>query len=274
MKCVGIIYNPRRQEAVEVSNKFAGLIEAKGIASWVCSAWEPGKVKERLNGTDLLLSIGGDGTILRTVRMCVPSMIPVLGINQGRLGFMAELTEEEAVNRLPDVLNGGGWIEERALLEVSIPSLNVTVTGLNDIFIGRRSSARLVTIECIIDGKPLTTYRADGVIVSTASGSTGYSLAAGGPILHPESREMVLIPVSAHFTFDKPLVLSSRTVFKFNVHTTHEAMASVDGQAEWQLASGSAVMVKQSSSNARFLRFQPRDYFYSSLESKLRRTVI
>jgi NAD+ kinase len=273
VKRIGIIFNPRRQEAIDVSRKFQQLLSGKGITSWLCSAWEPEHAKGQLAGTDLLLSVGGDGTILRTARLCSQNAIPILGINQGRLGFMTELTEAEAIAKLPSLLNGDGWIEERSMLEINLPSHNKTIHALNDVFIGRRSSARLVTIDCTVNSSTMAVYRADGVIVATASGSTGYSLAAGGPILHPETREIVITPVCPHFSFNKPAVVPADAIIELKVTTNHEAMTSIDSQIELQLNSGDQAIVKLSSCITRFLRFQPRNYFFASLESRLKRNI-
>ena len=154
----------------------------------MCSAWEEEKAKPQVAGSDLILSIGGDGTILRAARAVVPHAVPIVGINLGHLGFMTELKATEALDKLPRLLGGEGWIEERTMLEAETVSDGKTFHVLNDVVVGRGSSARVVNIETRIDGEVLTTYRADGVIVATATGSTSYLLAAGGPILYPQAR--------------------------------------------------------------------------------------
>lgn len=274
MKRVGILYQPKRIEAVDFSSEVERFLNARDICTWRCSAWEPDKAKQQVPGTDLLLSIGGDGTILRAARTVIPDSVPILGINLGRLGFMAELKAAEALKKLPALLNGRGWVEERAILEAELLSQGKKLHALNEVFVGRRSSARLVNIECKLGRTPLTTYRADGVIVATASGSTGYALAAGGPILHPQAKEIILIPVCAHFTFDKATVLPEKTSVELKVTTTHEAMLSIDGQTELQLQSGERIQVRRSPSTAKFLRIQPKTYFYQSLHSKLKRKIV
>jgi NAD+ kinase len=273
MKRVGILYHPKREEAVAFSQELKKFLSVRGISIWLCSSWEPEKAKQQVNGTDLLLSIGGDGTILRTARMVIPDSVPILGINLGRLGFMTELKAAEAMDKLPALLDGGGWIEERAILEAELLSQGKMLHALNDVFVGRRSLSRLVSIECKIDGAMLTTYRADGVIVATASGSTAYSLAAGGPILPPQAKDMIIQPVCAHFTFDKALVLPWQTIIDLKVTTSHEAMLSIDGQTELQLNSGDKVKIKLSPYTAKFLRLQHQKYFYESLDSKLKRKI-
>jgi NAD+ kinase len=229
--------------------------------------------KPQLPGSDLILCIGGDGTILRAVRAIIPLSIPVLGINLGRLGFMTEFDANNAMDELHHLLDGKGWIEERAILETKVTAQETTFYSLNDVFIGRRSLARLINIECTIDGETLTTYRADGVVVATASGSTGYSLAAGGPILHPQSKDIILNPICPHFTFTESLVLPPQTIIQLKVTTSHEAMFSIDGQVESQLQSGDEITVRLSPYTARFLRLQPESYYFKSLESRLKRKV-
>lgn len=128
----------------------------------------------------------------------------------------------------------------------------------------------MVDIEAKINGEVMTIYRADGVIVATATGSTSYSLAASGPILYPQAKEILLKPICSHLTLDEALVLPSETVIELKVTTHHEAMLSCDGQVELPLNSGDAVTVKISPYVTRFLRIQPKTYFYSSLESRLR----
>ena len=271
MRQIGIIYQPKREEAVSYGQELGELLRSKGVHVWLCSAWEPESAKAEIPGSDLIISIGGDGTILRAAKVIIPEPIPLLGINFGNLGFMSELTADEARKKLPVILKGEGWIEERATLEVKIPGK--TYYTLNDVFIGRRSSARLVSLECEIDGVYFSTYRADGVIIATASGSTGYALAAGGPILNPQSKEIVLQPVCSHFSLDKPLVLPASTAINLKVLTTHEAMLSLDGQVEFELYSKDRIEIKSSPYVIRFLRFQSKSYFYETLDAKLNRKI-
>ncbi len=227
-------------------------------------------MKPQISGSDLILSIGGDGTILRAVRAVVPQVVPIVGINLGNLGFMTELKADEALDKLPRLLDGKGWIEERAMLEAELPSKDKFFHALNDVFVGRRSFARLVRIETKVDGELLATHRADGVILATATGSTGYSLASGGPILCPQAKEIIFKPVCPHLALDRAVVLPPDVEIKLKVTTTHEAMLSIDGQVELPLNSEDEIKIKCSSHVARFLRIRPRAYFYSYLESRLK----
>ncbi len=270
MKQVGILYHPRIERAKAFGDELSRFLEAKSVSSWTCSAWDEEEARAKASGCSLVLSVGGDGTILRAVRAVAPYSVPVVGINFGHLGFMTELTVDTALDKLPDLLAGRGWLEERVMLQVELASGGTVLHGLNDVFVGRRSLVRLVRVETRVDGQLLTAYRADGVIIATATGSTGYSLAAGGPILHPQARELVLKPVCPHFCFDRTLILPPESKVVMKVNTTHEAVMSLDGQIELPLQDGDGVRVSVSPYVARFLRIQPAHYFYASLESKLR----
>jgi len=268
VKRVGILYHPKIEKAKAFSGELEKFLSAQGLSSWICSSWEEDKAKTQIAGSDLILSIGGDGTILRALRAIVPGKVPVVGINLGNLGFMTELKADEALDKLPRLLGGEGWIEERAMLEAEAKGKVFQV--VNDVFVGRRSLARLVQIESRVDGEILATHRADGVIVATATGSTGYILAAGGPILYPEAKQIVFKPVCPHLAPDSAVVLPPEAKIQLKVTCTHEAMLSIDGQVELPLASGDEVRVKLSPYVGRFLRIRPRAYFYSYLESRLR----
>jgi len=248
---------------------------SEGLSVWLCSAWEGEKARSEINHTDLMLTVGGDGTILRAAQVALLSQTPITGINLGKLGFMTELSADEALAKLPALLSGQGWIDERDMIEVGLsPSeQGREATGilyaLNDVVVARGAIARVVYIEARVDDELLSTYKADGVIVATATGSTGYSLAAGGPILNPQSKEFILLPILPHLSSAYPLVLPSTAVVKLHVSTAHEATLSVDGHINIHLDSGAVITVKHGSAKARFLRIHPSN-FYSSLELKLK----
>ncbi len=206
----------------------------------------------------------------------VPGLTPVTGINLGRLGFMTELSTDEAEAKLSALLAGEGWIDERAMLEAELlPAGREDETArmfyaLNDVVVARGAIARIVHVAASIDGELLTTYRADGVIVATATGSTGYSLAAGGPILHPQAKEFLLLPILPHLGSAYTLVLPSTAVVKLRISTTHQATLSIDGHINLPLSTGAIVTIKPGSNKARFLRIHSETSFYGSLEQKLK----
>ena len=273
MKRVGILYHPLNEAAYPLAKELEGFLDAKGVSAWLCSAWKGEEARAQVDNTDLILTIGGDGTILRAAQVVVPASIPITGVNLGKLGFMTELRADEVKTKLPALLAGEGWLDERAMLEAE---LSVTdqeppriFHALNDVVAARGEVTRLVYVDASIDGKPLTSYGADGVIVSTATGSTGYSLAAGGPILHPQAEEFLLLPILPHLSSAYTLVLPPTAVVKLCVSTTHQATFSIDGHINLPLPSGATITVKHSSNRIRFLRINPAN-FYGSLEPKLK----
>ena len=145
---------------------------------------------------------------------------------------------------------------------------------MNDVVVARGAIARVVYVEASIDDEPLTTYKADGVIVATATGSTGYSLAAGGPILHPQAKEFLLLPILPHLSLAYTLVLPATAVVKLRLSTAHQARLSIDGHINLSLESGAVITVKHSSNTGRFLRIHPEASFYSSLETKIERKAV
>jgi NAD+ kinase len=277
IKKIGILYHPKIQPALTQAKELEDFLAAKGISVWLCSAWEGEQAKSQLDGTELILTIGGDGTILRAAQVAVPEQIPIIGINLGRLGFMTELSAGEAKEKLPALLEGGGWVDERAMLEAELkPSESEPATvfhALNDVVVARGAVARVVYVEASIDDQALTTYKGDGVMVATATGSTGYSLAAGGPILHPRSKDFLLLPVVPHLSPPYPMVLPATAVVRLRLATTHQATLGVDGHINLPLTSGAVITVKQSPRVGRFLRVRPETSFYASLGQKLKGRV-
>jgi len=271
---VGVLYHPMIEAAFIKAKQLQDFLVANGVSVWLCSAWEREKAKAQLNDTDLILSVGGDGTILRSAQAVVPEMTPITGINLGNLGFMTELSADETLEKLPALLAGEGWIDERTMLEAELAATDQEPPrifhALNDVVVARGAIARLVRIEASIDGQYLATYKADGVIVATATGSTGYSLAAGGPILYPQSKDFLLIPITPHLSSAYALVLPSKTVVQLRVMVTHEATLSIDGHINLPLSDGAMITVKHSPNTVRFLRIHPQNTFYRSLEEKLK----
>lgn len=276
MKKIGILYHPMKEEAHPLAQKLEKLLAARGVLAWVCSAWELESARAQLAGTDLILSVGGDGTILRAAQAVIPGAIPITGINLGNLGFMTELSVDEAQAKLTALLDGGGWIDERSLLEAELslaggdgkPSRKFY--ALNDVVVARGEVARVIYVDVSIDGQALTTYKADGVIVATATGSTGYALSAGGPVLHPQAKETLLLPIVPHLSPVYPLVLPSSAGIQLRLKSVYAATLSVDGHINLPLPSGAVITVKRSSHTVRFLRIHPAASFYASLERRLK----
>lgn len=276
MKRIGVLYHPMNEAARTLAEEVKVFLAARGISVWLCSAWEGEQARSQVAGTDLILTIGGDGTILRAAQVAVsaPKPIPITGINLGKLGFMTELSAKEAKDKLPVLLEGKGWLDERAMLEAELDAPGKeparTYYALNDVVVARGAVARVVYVEASIDGEKLTTYKADGVVVATATGSTGYSLSAGGPILHPRAKEFLLSPILPHLSLGYSLVLPATAVVKLLLATVHEATLSIDGHINPPLADGAVITVRHSATSGLFLRIHPEAAFYSSLEQKLK----
>ena len=273
MKKIGVLYHPKVQATRSKAREIETFLKNKGISVWTCSAWDKDKACEQVPGTELIITVGGDGTILRAAQAVIPVSPPILSINMGKLGFMTELSSLEALAVLPDILEGKGWIDQRVMLRAEVVAGGgqpQVFHALNDVVVARGEIARLIKVIAGIDGQPLTTYRADGVIVATATGSTGYALAARGPVLDPQSQDILLTPVAPHLCLAYPLVLSPAAVITLRLETYITATISVDGHINLPLENGDTVTVGRSPHVTRFLRVRPRESFYSSLEEKLK----
>lgn len=270
-KRIAVIHHPRIPAAKDLRDRLMNMLHSMNVDAWSCSAWDEEGMRSHAPGTDMAVTIGGDGTILRVARAVTPWDVPVIGVNLGHLGFMAELSAEEIVEKLPALLDGEGWIDQRSMLQIEMDGDQggLTLHALNDALLGRGSVPRVVYIKTTIDGGFLTTYKADGVIVSTATGSTGYFLAAGGPIVYPQADVLLLKPMSPHLTLPYALVLPPTAVIELEIHTDHEAVLSIDGQVNVPLQDASRVLVKRSSLVTRFWRIRPAGFFYSALVERL-----
>jgi NAD+ kinase len=274
LKKIGILYHPMNGSAGTLAKKLRKTLTAKGISVWLCSSWDGESARMKTDGTELILSIGGDGTILRAAQAVIPGKTPITGINLGNLGFMTELSLTETGDELNRILEGEGWIDERSLLEAEvIPDAGGPCKkyyALNDVVIARGAVARVIYVTAKIDGELLTTYKADGVILATATGSTGYALAAGGPILPPHSKEFLILPIVPLLTAKYCVVLPSESKVELSVQAVNPATLSIDGHTNLPLNSGAVISVRRSRHKIRFLRIHPESSFYSTLEKRLK----
>lgn len=227
---------------------------------------------------DLMIVIGGDGTILRCVRQLTDRCVPVLGINRGVLGFLAEVAMDEIETAVPSLLKGEGIIDERRMLQVRVERNDKTVfegTALNEAVIAQGTIARLIDLRTEVSGEALATFHADGLIVATPTGSTAYALAAGGPVVHPALSALILAPINPHSLTQKPVVISGDSDVTVEVIQSGNAFQNVnvgltlDGQVYFELNKSDRVEVRVGNEPARFLR-RPHDRFFFTLRSKLR----
>ncbi len=232
---------------------------------------------QSLEGIDLLIALGGDGTTLRAARLAIRRRIPVLSVALGHLSFMAELQPEELFDGLETLLAGGGWRDERTLIEATIHHDGhgggeaERILALNDVVLTRGEINRSVVIDVEIYDAHITTYHADGIIAATATGSTAYALAAGGPLIDPRSHALVLVPIAAHLTNIPSLVLHEDAVVTLRLRSRHPAAFSADGRGSVPLHEGDVVEVRRATQSCVFARVHPPSTFYAMLAQRLRR---
>jgi len=270
---VGVLYHPKLAESRVMAAEILEFIESLGAsACWARSSWDEEAIKERLSDLDLLVTLGGDGSLLRSARLTARHHIPILGINMGRLGFLAEVQPAEWRERIQQAMLGDYWIEERMMVHAEHcrgeQQLSV-FEALNEMVISRGQLARVVRLDTYIDGGHLTTYTADGLIIATPTGSTAYALAAGGPILPPELENFLLIPLAPHLSLDRTLVLSKGVTVRVQVSTDHTAVLTADGQFEVEISDGDEITMSAGPWVGRFVRLQERNYFYRTLMQRL-----
>jgi NAD+ kinase len=273
---VGILYQPKLDAARALSEEIQRRLQTLQHDTWRSSAWDDTGAGPQVAGSDLIIGLGGDGTLLRAARLAAPQAVPVVGVNLGKLGFMTEISPAEALDALPFYLNGEAWVEERLMLEVDLPheeKIPHEHNALNDVVVARGSAGRAITVLVRIDGAPVTSYKADGLIVATPTGSTGYNIAAGGSVLHPELEAIVLTPIVPHLALVRSLVVPAGAEIELEVQADHPPSLTVDGQSDFALTDRDRVRVRRSPFRARFLRLRPRTYFYQTLTERLRPKV-
>ena len=225
----------------------------------------------------VVITVGGDGTILRAVQLAAPLDVPLLGVNMGRLGFLTEIEAKYAEELVPKYLSSMNfsWPEYRHMVQIErigkTPDRNKTAHALNEVVIGRGVTDSLSRIHVHIDGVYLSTYAADSIIVSTATGSTAYSLSAGGPILHPASGDLVLTAVAPHGDLSSPLVLPHNSILELEIEEHRSRSVGADGSLSFPLKRGEYVRVSSSPYRSIFLRSGAKTNFYETLVYRLRR---
>ena len=269
---IAVLHHPKIAATQTVARNICDWLAERSYEPWMALTWDESLVRAQMPQLDLLIVLGGDGSMLRAARMAAGYDIPNLGLNMGRLGFLAEIDPADWPEKLPRVLSGDYWLEERLMLKASAWRRETWLgdhLALNDVVVSRESLARVVHLRTQIDGNDLTTYIADGLIVSTPTGSTAYALAAGGPILPPDLRNILVIPIAPHLTLDRAIVLSEGSMIRVYVRTDHKAILTVDGQFAVELQDGDRIDASTSEHVSRFIRLGERNYFYHMLLERL-----
>lgn len=224
------------------------------------------------NSFDFMITIGGDGTILRAVTLVRDSNIPIIGINTGRLGFLATVQKEEIENAITAILKNDFEVKKRTLLSVSTSSNKKDLLplnfALNEVSVSRKNTASMITIETYLDNEYLNSYWADGLIIATPTGSTGYSLSCGGPIITPQAKSFALTPIAPHNLNARPLVIPDETTIKFTVKgRENEFLLSLDSRVT-TINSNTEIFVKKASFNLKMIEINHQT-FIKTLREKL-----
>jgi NAD+ kinase len=270
---IGLLLHPNRDQSPGLAEEMAEQLRAWG-AEPVSGYLEDERDRARLLEQELLVVLGGDGTLLRVGHEAGPRGIPMLGVNLGRLGFLSEVQPAEWRSVLARVLAGDYWLEDRTMLRAQLQRGGETFAEfhlLNEGVVGRGQLARPVRLVTEVDGGRLATYVADGLIAATATGSTAYALAVGGPVLPPGLKNLLLIPIAPHLSLERAIVLAEGARLRIEVHSDQPAVFSGDGQYELTMHDGDAVLVETSPHVCRFVRVQDPMYFYHTLLRRMRR---
>lgn len=275
LKHIGILAHPLRPQTAPVAEAIATYLRARGIDAWVHTRWEERDVQAQVQAAEMVVAIGGDGAMLRAGRVCAPYRVPVLGVNMGQLGFLTEISGPTTWEAPLDiVLNGDYWVEERMMIRAGLVRGGVEIAAgdaLNDMVISRGAASRTIWLETYIDEDWTTTYHADALVVATATGSTAYALACGGPILPPELRNILIVPVAPHLSMERPIVLSQGAtvdVIAAQVNSD-EIVLWIDGVMMGTMQPDDRLRIQASGHISRFVRLRERNYFYRSLLDRL-----
>lgn len=267
-----ILHHPKIQASQPLAAEIGEWLQEQGVEVWTGSTWDEERVVAQMTRLSLLVVLGGDGSLLRAARLSAAAEVPVFGVNMGKVGFLSEAQPDEWQEKLARVLHGDYWIERRLMLHAHLErngTLRGTFVALNDVAVGRGKQARVVNFELCVDGDPVTSYTADALIVATPTGSTAYSLAAGGPILPPELQSFVVVPVAPHLSLDRALVLHEEAEISIEVTMDHESYVTPDGQDGISLASGDKVVIRKHKELCHFIRLESSGYFYRRLMERL-----
>ena len=278
VQCIGIVPHPSRTRAHDLAKRIVAWAEVHGVAVRVP---EPEAHEANLasyavaadafsDGLDVALSVGGDGTMLRTVNLVSPAGVPVLGVNAGQLGYLTEVEPDDLESALDRLHRGDFTLTERMTLTVEVTSAGPAAgawCALNEAVIEKSQPGRMVRLDVAIDDVAFTTYAADGVIVATPTGSTAYAFSAGGPIVSPALDCILLAPVSPHMLFDRALVLDASQRLALTVADEREPALIIDGRELGVLGAQDVVRCSAGANPARLVTFGPRD-FHQILKTK------
>ncbi|MFH1335566.1 MAG: NAD(+)/NADH kinase [Candidatus Zixiibacteriota bacterium] len=278
MKSIGIIANVRKEMTKGVveeiirwaSQENVGFFLGEELAPVVGHSEAALPAKELWQECDVLISLGGDGTMLASARAVGEHKTPILGINLGGVGFLTEINSNDLKNTLNRLKKGDYFIEKRMVLETEVEGLKkLEQYALNDIVIDKGEIARLFLLHLYADDEFICSYSADGLIISTPSGSTAYNLAAGGPIINPRMNALIVSPICPHTLASRTILFSEKETLKVTVELdSREAGLTIDGQVAFHLKSGSSVLIRKANHSVNLVKLRDRS-FYEILRTKL-----
>jgi NAD+ kinase len=271
---IGFAYNPTIEATVELAARASGWCRVRGIDEWQAQAGDIEALRSELPTTDLLVVLGGDGTFLRAARAVAEVDVPLLGINLGKVGFLSKAEASDLEPVLEHIATGDFTLDERMAIEGRILrggglGAEERLIALNDIVIARGSLARVCRLDVSIDATHLATFIADGLVVASPTGSTGYSFSAGGPILDPASRNLVVTPIAAYLSAIRSVVVSPLQVVRCRVVDAHEALVSIDGREDLPIAVGDTVEIRALDHPIRLIEPKGAQPFWDLLRHKV-----
>jgi len=276
---VGILVNSARTEALEFAKQVVIWLEERGVAVCIeASAAQHIGCKElscseaELGSTDLIITLGGDGTILTASHVAAPKGVPILGVHMGHFGFIAETHPGDLLPHLDEVLEGRAAIEERMMLRgevIRAGNIVYGAVGLNDVVLTQGTVARMMLLETWFGGEEIATYAADGVIVATPTGSTAYALSAGGPLVEPTVRALLVVPICPHTLSARPLVIPCDETVSVTLRFERgKALFSADGGTAFPLEPGDRVDVRRAEFTTRLITLGHAS-FYRKVRNRL-----
>lgn len=280
IKKIGIISKPRKSDAGPILSDLVRWLKGRGIeplmdqeTAGLIDFDSSHKRPDIALLSDFIIVLGGDGTLISVARLIGSKGTPILGVNLGSLGFLTEVTLDEMYPLLEKILEGEMSLDERWTLDVSVQRGDKELakfTVLNDVVINKGALARMILMETVIDGRYLNTYRADGLIISTPTGSTAYSLSAGGPIINPKVGAIIISPICPHTITNRPIVVREDVMVEVTLRSENEdVLVTLDGQEGYPLQYLDKVVVKKSANAIRLITSPDKDY-YEVLRQKLR----
>ncbi len=263
---IGILHHPKVPTAEPLASQIEAWLTERGYTTWKSPIQN--ELDDQVQNSKLLIALGGDGSILHTARLGAAHGTEIFSVNLGRLGFLSEASPEDWQARLTAVLAGQYRVEKRLMLHAHVERDGAqlgNLTALNEVVVSRGRQARVLHFKLYVDGDLVTSIVADGIITATATGSTAYALAAGGPILPPELLNFVIVPVAPHLSLDRPIVLHEEATVTIHVEFDHEASITADGSDSIDLVNGDTVVITRAPHQSLFARVDDPSYFFRRL---------